>query len=267
MKKIVGFMMLVLSLHPSTLRGSIQVYANTFDSLSNVIADPGTPDGSVSIESGQLKLVGKRFHYKGAFVSIPNSQFNNPYTGRLVDLPGKISWAFNLSNMNAPGGGVNNEFGVHLVSNKPNPNDSDQYSYVLSGGGYVGDRMTLLRATHTLSPYGNNSKTLIDIPSEEGLSPLPEKGSFRIEFTPALGIWEVYAFYGDHYVDPMGVTQRLGTAFDSTYVNDYLPYFTIEGENDGAVFFDNLIITVIPEPTTLSLLLVGTLGLMRRRRR
>ena len=73
--------------------------------------------------------------------------------------------------------------------------------------------------------------------------------------------------YGDHYVDPMGVTQRLGTAFDSTYVNDYLPYFTIEGENDGAVFFDNLIITVIPEPTTLSLLLVGTLGLMRRRRR
>lgn len=223
------------------------VYSNAFDtvnSLNGLIVNPGD-GGEVTIESGQLKLVGAVFTYKGAYVSIHSSLFASPYTGILSDISGKVMWSFNLSNMDDPSGGKNNSFEVSFVNSLSNPYDSHQYSYEIDGGGFVRDRMVLYRASHTWSPYGNDSKILIDVPSDQGLAPLPMKGSFRIECTPSTGLWEFYAEYGGSYVDPRGVNTLIGYAYDNKYANDQMPYLTLFGGNSGAVYIDNLTVEIV----------------------
>ena len=263
MKRNLLIIVLLIILFPLNVKGASILYSNSFDTLDGLNVNTGE-GGSVSIDSGQLKLSGARSTYMGAYASIAESSFADPYTGRLADLPGKISWSFNLSNMDSPG--ANNGFRIHLVSDQRNPDSSSQFSYKFSGGKKVGDRMQLLRSTHTGSPYGNGGETLIDIPSEDGLGPLPEMGSFRIEFTPSTGLWRLYGTYGNSYVDPRSVTNLLGSAHDDTYINDYMPYFIIDSENDGALYFDNLTVEVIPEPATLSLLALGAFLAGRKRK-
>lgn len=258
--------LLVFAASPLKVKGTTLLYSNAFDTLDNLIVDTGTPNGSVSIESGQLKLRGEIFNFRGAYVSIDHTQFSAPYTGKLVDLPDTISWSFNLSNMDEPGGGVNNGFEVHLVSSNVNPDASNQFSYFFHGGIFVGDRMTLRRGTHTNSPFGNDSKILIDIPSGQGLSPLPERGSFRIDYTPSSGLWKIHAEYGETYVDPRNVTNLLGTATDNRYINEFMPYFTLSGVNGGAVYVDNLTVEIIPEPTTAALLVSGIFCFILKRK-
>jgi hypothetical protein len=64
-------------------------------------------------------------------------------------------------------------------------------------------------------------------------------------------------------IDPSIISEKW-SAFDTTYINDVMPYFSLLGDNGGAVFVDNLKIEVIPEPA--SLLLLGLGGLLIRRK-
>ena len=237
---------LLVALFGINAANSETVYSNHFDSLDGIFTSTGTFGGSVSLESGQLKLSGVEFNFRGAYASIEHTLYSLPYTGTLGDIQGTISWSFNLSNMDASEGGINNDFEVHLVSSNLSPDDSTQYSYALMGGGFVGNRMMLARTTHTNSPYGNEFAILVEVPSAEGLEPLPEKGSFRIDFTPSTGHWDLYAEYGADYVDPKSLSNLLGSAIDDTYIYDYLPYFTVESSNSGALFFDNLSVEITP---------------------
>jgi hypothetical protein len=176
---------------------AVVVYSNNFDTLDSlddlIVHDAPSAGCSVSIESGQLKLVGAKFSFEDAYVSIHSDHFKSPYTSRLADLPGKIIWSFNLSNMDEPGGGVNNGFEVHFttIESNPHPNPiGDSSGYALMGGGLMSNNMVLRRTNF----YYPSEKNLINI--QNGLPPLPMKGSFRVEFTPATGSWELYAHFG-----------------------------------------------------------------------
>lgn len=261
MKTNLLIILLLFISFPLCVKGATTVYSNNFDTLNGIYTNNGS-GGGVSIESGQLKLTGT-YSYRGPFITLPTYSFGAPYAVRLVDVPGKISWSFNVSNMDSQG--LNNSFKINLVCNKVCPYDSDQFSYRFMGGGMVGDRMQLLRSTSSESPYGNNYAVLVDVPSSNGLSPLPEKGSFRIEFTPSTGLWNLYGQYGNSYTDPTRVTNLLGSAHDNTYINEYMNYFSLECENYGATYFDNLTITVVPEPATLLLLGFGVVMLRRKK--
>ncbi|MBN1806083.1 MAG: hypothetical protein JW837_12610 [Sedimentisphaerales bacterium] len=261
-KKSLTIFILLLALKLN-VHGEI-LYSNNFDtpgSLNGLVVSNGS-GGNVSIEGGQLKLVGGLATYHGAYVSIPVSLFSEAYTGKLSDITQTISWSFNLSNIN---GSLNNGFEIHLINDNSNPYNNDQYSYFIRGGILVGNRMEFWRGTHTYSPYGNDSEVLIDIPSENGLAPLPEKGSFRIDYTPSTSKWELYSKYGSSYTDPRQANNLLGYAYDNIYANDYMPYFTLEGLNGGAVYIDNLTIEYIPEPAMFGLMVMGWIGLARKR--
>src|SRR5512133_2897291 len=89
---------------------------------------------------------------------------------------------------------------------------------------------------------------LLDAPKEVVLGALPAKGSIRITYEPALDLWSLFMKTGDDYVDPAGPLPLIGTAVDATYTHSPLPYFSFTGSSTGADYFDNLSISIVPEP-------------------
>jgi hypothetical protein len=57
--------------------------------------------------------------------------------------------------------------------------------------------------------------------------------------------------------DPTAASQLIGTAVDGIYTHEALPYFSFGGSYSGTDYFDNLSISVVPEPSPLSLVVIG----------
>ena len=117
----------------------------------------------------------------------------------------------------------------------------------------------LYRFDHGL---GRGGSIVIDIPSANGLGTLPAKGSFKITYDPSSDNWAVFGQIGTSYVDPTLVSTSMGSGVDLTYTSGSMPYFSFAGLNGGADFFDNLSITVVPEPSGLELMALGGILMM-----
>jgi hypothetical protein len=239
------------------------VYLNSFDSgaaslngLTIVDLSLGPPWSSVGVDSGQLRIdpVG----LWNTFVVANTTSFAAPYSPILKNNPGTVTWAFNVSNQNSEAY-LNNGFFFCLGSDSMDPLPYTSSSYLLSGGGYLGNRMEF---------NGNGAEfpsvELFEIPSEEGLGPLPSKGSFRITYEPSTDLWSVFGEVGSDYVDPTTVTNLLGSVLDSTYTGVPLSYMAFGGSNHGSDFFDNVSVTVVPESSTIGLLLLAAASVSLR---
>jgi hypothetical protein len=239
------------------------VYSNDFNTGAASLTDFTIGHGSgytgpysVSVVAGQLEIDTYLPDPTAGCAAINNSVFSAPYSSTLKNNPGLVTWSFNVSNQD---GVHNNKFFFSLASGTADPLIYTVPGYNFAGGGYVGDRMMLYNQT-TGTP-------VIDIASTFGLAPLPMKGSFRITYDPATDRWSVYGVTGPSYVDPTTVTNLLGSAVDSTSTSTPLPFMCIGGQETGSAFFDNVTVSVIPEPGSNLLVAVGlfvALGLLHQ---
>lgn len=161
------------------------------------------------------------------------------YPSTLSSAAGTVTWAFNLEYAD---GSQNSDYHILLACSEADRLSRTSDSYVLVGGGQVGHQMQLSRADDALIRGG----AIVLTPN--GLPP-NEKGAFRIEFHPLLGRWDLYMEYGDSFVDPRSIQTLIGSGVDSVYTSRALPYLFLGATSTGTARYDNLSITVIPEPT------------------
>ena len=225
------------------------VYSNNFDSgaasLSGLSIVDQNGSSSVGVISGELRIDPGGFG--STYVLANTASFGAPYSNTLKNNPGTVTWAFNVSNQDAAPY-LNNGFFFCVGSSSINPLVYTSSSYLLFGGAFVENRMEFNGVG-----IGFPSVVLFEIPSADGLGPLPSKGSFRITYEPSTDLWSVFGEVGSDYVDPTTVTRLLGSVVDSTYTSVALPYMAWGGQNSGTDFFDNVSVTVVPEPTTTTL--------------
>src|SRR5262249_25466316 len=104
--------------------------------------------------------------------------------------------------------------------------------------------------------------------SSNGLGTLPSKGSFRITYEPSTDLWSIFGVVGSDYVDPMTVTNLLGSVVDSSCTSVPLRYMTLKGDYPGQDYFDNVSVSVVPEPCAIRLgVLTGAIAACSRLRR
>ena len=238
---------LVLSMGGTLTATASTVYFNDFEgpaSLSGLsIVDYSLPpdSASVGVQSGQLRLDAS---YDRTYIVANASSFAAPYCTILKNNPGTVTWAFNVSNMD---GTQNNSFFFCPASDTKGA-WGYYSSYLLWGGGFVGNALEFYRTTWYTPP-----PLLLQIPSSDGLGTLPSKGSFRITYEPSSDLWSFFGYVGPEYVDPTTVTTLLGSVVDSSFTSMSLPYMEWGGSNIGSDFFDNISVNVVPEPAAASL--------------
>jgi hypothetical protein len=229
------------------------VYFNDFDSGAasldglSIVDESGS--SSVGVVSGQLRI--DPTGAPSTYVMANTTSFAAPYSSTLKNNPGTVTWAFNVSNQDGALY-LNNGFFFCLASSSIDPLVYTSSSYLLFGGVFVGNRMEFNRIG-----IGFPSNLLFEIPSSDGLGTLPSKGSYRITYEPSTDLWSAFGEVGSDYVDPTTVTRLLGSVVDSSFTSVPLPYMAWGGQNSGTDFFDNVSVTVVPEPTTIALVILG----------
>ena len=252
-------LMAVYSLGFACQSDAALVYFNDFSSGSNALSDfvvleNGTAD--VLVESAQLRI-DPGFGYRDTgHAAIDLTALTSLYSGRLSELPGRLSIGFNLSNTNDPG--RNNSYGFGIfnqpVTGFPNNNG---YGYNLSGGGAVGDYMRWNQSAAIYSPFGQVGNTIYE--TTDGLSPLPNIGAFRIEYDPDTGRWAFYFEQSDIVLDPLAITDLVDSSINAGFADEALPFLSFRASTDGSTYLDNISVTIVPEPSSLTLLLSGLL--------
>jgi len=247
--------LVLLLINPSVQ--AVTVYSNDFNSGAASLSDfivGGKGSYSVNVVSGQLRINTYIPIPCYGYAAIHSSNFMAPYSSRLKDNPGLVSWAFNVSNQS---GEFNNGFYFTIASSAANSSVYTTAEYTFAGGGYVGNEMVIYRN----SPSGSHTRI---IRVQSGLPTLPSRGSIRITYDPSGNIWSLYGEFGSSYVDPTSVTTLLGSNVDNVLTGLDLPFMSLGGRTTGTDYFDNVSVSVVPEPPTL--LLLGMAAVMVRRR-
>ncbi len=280
--KTIALSLAVLVAVPALANAQVMLYSNTFDNedaLNGLTvlergterAPPGIgPLSRLQIEDGQLRIdtavvrnpdpQGVPQVFGGAVDVFADTRvlFGPQYNPILSQNQGILQWAFNVSNRDS---NFNNAFTVSLGRDVAPGQTAIAYEFV--GGGLVASRMLLLKS--------GLDGIIVDVPAEVGLGTLPQRGSFRITFDPSNGRWEVFGHVGPEYVDPTQVTESLGVGFDDTFTDISLPFFSLSSRTSGTTFFDNVSVSIIPEPATATLagglLALGLAFLARRQSR
>lgn len=217
------------------------IYHNDFSdsSLCNlIIGERGT--ATVNVEQGQLVIKPGEGYKNRGFIAIDLSVIPNKYNSRLDNNTKKITWAFNVSNKDGSVcGSCNNLFSVSLYG-FPDTDDGPIYGYTFQGGGFLGNRMVLSKHSAGTSTFGSIFDILIDITN--GLDTLPVIGAIKITYDPSFGSWELYYEESTSAINPLTITNLIGTAINNDFSNEPLPYLILSGKNTAATYFDNLTI-------------------------
>ena len=269
---------LLLALNCAPIAHSQILFRDQFDTAAsisqyNIIGEQFVryttpPLHEVSVESGFLKIE-TSVNFPNGINSPPalfgsavlmrqNGDFGFGFASTLSNNAQLLSWSFNVANED---GTFNNGFDFILGSTHIDPTAIAAKGYQFSGGGMLGNRMVVSRYN---SGTGGGKNFIIDITN--GLAPLPQMGSIQITFDPTDSEWRLYGLYGASFQEPTHVNSLLGVGFDSMHGSQPLPYWGFGGKGTGVNYFDNVTISLIPEPSS-STILAGFLTLITLARR
>ena len=129
-----------------------------------------------------------------------------------------------------------------FIASEPIINDPALFGYSFQGGGYVADRMIFFRNASALSPYNSVLDIVFDITT--GLGTLPKIGAMKITYNPTNSEWKLYYQVGSQKVDPVLITNLIGTGINNGFVNQNLPYLILVGQETGSTFFDHFTVLI-----------------------
>jgi hypothetical protein len=212
------------------------------------------------------------------FSSVSTGDFSAPWNSTLASNPGVVTWSFNMRQIRTdPAGFTTNSYGVGFVlggNSTTAATAGSGYAVVLGNTGAT-DPLRLVSFTGGLQSLGTASSGLI-----LATAPLNDVGtshmSIRVTYNPSNNAWEMFGRDdGASFQDPTtGTLTSLGNATNSAFTSVPLTSMGAYWQGSTAAtqtaLFDNVVVSVVPEPSTLALLGCGAIGLAvyaKRRRR
>jgi hypothetical protein len=188
---------------------------------------------------------------------------------------GEVTWSFNMQQIrdNPAGFSPANAYGVAFIlsANSTNINSTGTTGYaIVLGQSGTTDPLRLAHFTNGVQGTLSNIITANSPLNDVGLEHL----SIKVTYNPADNGWTLSGRSdGTSFSDPLsGTLSSLGSATDSTYTGVSLPFMGGYWQGSTAANqnakFDNVVLSVIPEPASFGLLALGAIGvrLIRRRR-
>jgi hypothetical protein len=269
----------ILSENFATSQGATPTTSGAIGTSSWSVSRSGADWGG-AINGGVLSLTNDASGTTNAsgwvYASTALSSVGN-FNTKLADSLGLVSWSFNLRQIRTdPAGFGSGSYGVGFVLGSTgtySATSGNGYAVVLGQSGAT-DSVRLVSFTAGLQG------TLTDLIIST--SPLADVGaeylSVKVTYNPANNTWSLLGRNdgASSFADPsVGSLSSLGTAVNSTYtgiaVASLGAYWQGSTAANQTAFFDNIVLTAIPESSSTALLcgsiaLFSTVGLRRRRR-
>jgi hypothetical protein len=257
------------------------VYTETFTrSNSSTVggnwaeASPG--GGDVLISGNMLKIESNTGGDSGvSYATQAISNFTPAFSGVLSSHSSPVTWTFNMhSNLADLGGFDSTKEGIAFVIGATGSDFTSANGYaVVWGGASSTDPIRLVRFAGGLDADAN----LTDMIVASGASgtagdPNTNYMSVKVVYTPGTSTFELFARSDGStaFADPSaGSYTSAGSIVNSTYTSATMTHIgalaRYQGNNDEALF-DNITVEALPEPTSLGLIGIAAMGLLRRRR-
>jgi hypothetical protein len=264
-----------------TMASAATVFNETFTrSNSSTVggnwAEVNPGGGDALISGNMLKIESNTGGDSGvSYVTQAISNFAPAFNGVLSSHTSPVTWTFNMqSNLADLGGFDSTEEGIAFViaATGSDLTTANGYAVVWGGTGST-DPIRLVRFAGGLDADAN----LTDMIVASGASgtagdPNTNYTSIKVVYTPGTSSFEMFARSdgSSAFADPSaGSYTSAGSVVNSTYTSATMTHIgalaRYQGNNDEALF-DNVSVEALPEPTSLGLIGIGAVGLLRRRR-
>lgn len=232
-------------------------------------------DGNASISSNKLEEVGTGVVGR-TYVTQAMSNFSSPWNNMLSSNIGLVSWSFNMrSNRDDLSGFNSNNYGVAFVlaTTSSDLTLGDGYAVVWGESG-TSDPVRLVRYSGGLDLNSNATNIIV---GNTG-APFTDMGtnylSLQVTYAPTTNTWELLLRDdgSSAFADPLsGLLISQGTLVDSTHtaktMTSLAAYWNHGTVTTDLAQFDNVVVSVVPEPVTCALFGAGALFWVLRRKR
>lgn len=224
-----------------------------------------TSTGTASFSAGVL-LIDNNSVAGQTWATTPTSAFASPYNSTLTSNVNNVEWAINMRTLTTNPSDTN-RFAFALAASSSNLSTANGYAVRVGGNSPSTDPFELIYFT------GGINGTITSIASGASFT-VNQFGSVRVVFNPTTDAWSLFGSTGSSWTTPTAETTQLGsTTVNTTGVNTSLTHLGVWSlHTSGAAqdrSFDNVSVTVVPEPTTWALIGLGSsfmLWNLRRKR-
>lgn len=194
----------------------------------------------------------------------------------LSNSAGLVTWTFNMRQFRTNPAGFNdtNSYGAAFVIGSTSTtvaSEGDGYAIVLGNSG-TPDPIRFVSFTGGIQSLGTANSGLITAGSPLE-NPTTSYMSLQLTYNPTNNLWSLFGRNdgASDFADPRsGTLDSLGTATDSTHTGTALTslgaYWQGSTAANNTAFFDNVVVTAIPEPSVVILFGLGLAFVLWRMR-